>query len=70
MGQGDGEIPPNRARANAVTPFVASPLLPEPNQLRVGHISTLLALVVDGSVHNAAIKLLAPAYSQQEAKAI
>jgi hypothetical protein len=48
---------------------VASPLLPEPNQLKIYHIATLMALAVEGPVQKAAIKLLAPAYSQQEAKA-
>ena len=63
-GQGESEIPPrDLARANAVTVFVASPLFPEPSQLRVDHISALMALAVDGPIHKAAIKLLAPAYS-------
>ena len=34
------------------------------------HITALLARVADGPVHKAAIKLLAPAYSQQEAEAV
>ena len=49
---------------------MGSPSLPEPNLLRVDHIATLLALAVDGPVQKAAFKLLAPAYSQQEAGAI
>jgi hypothetical protein len=57
-------------RANVVTAFMVSPLLPEPNHLRVDYITTLLALAVDGPVHKAAIKLLALAYFQQEAAAI
>jgi hypothetical protein len=61
--QGDDDIPPEMARANAVTAFVASPLLLESNQLRLDHITSLQALAVDGHVHKAAIKLLAPAYS-------
>jgi hypothetical protein len=44
---------------------VTSPLLPEPNQLKVAHISALLALVVDGPAQKAAIKLLAPEYCQK-----
>ena len=56
--------------ANAVTAFVASPLLFEPTQLRLNHITALLALAVDGPVHKVAIKLLAQAYSQQEAETI
>ena len=63
-GQGDNDIPPNMARSNAVTAFVASPLLPEPNKLMVDHITALLALEADGTVHKAAIKLVALAYSQ------
>jgi hypothetical protein len=69
-GQGENEIPPNLARKDAVMAFVASPLLPEPSQLRADHITALLALAVDGLVHKAAIKLLALAYSQLEAKAV
>ncbi len=55
------------ARANAVRVFVASPLLSEPNHLRLDHITTLMALAVGGLVHKAAIKLLAPAYLLREA---
>ncbi len=69
-GQGDNDIPLDSARTNAVTAFVASPLLPEPNLIRVDHNATVLALAIDGSFHNEAVKLLAPAYSQQEAEAI
>jgi hypothetical protein len=43
---------------------VAYPLLPGLSQLRVDHISALLALiVVDGPINKAAINLLALAYS-------
>jgi hypothetical protein len=63
MGLGEGETSPEMARAYTVTAFVVSFLLPEPNQLRVDHISALLALAVDGLVHKTAIILLAPAYS-------
>jgi len=70
-GQRDSDIPPDLENAaNAVTAFVASPLHPEPNQLKVDHVATMLSLAGDGPVHKAAIKLLAPAYSQQEAEAI
>ena len=68
--KGNRRYPPAMARANAVTAFVASPLLPEPTKLGLNLITTLLALAVDGPVHKAVIKLLAPAYSQQEAEAI
>jgi len=49
---------------------MGSPLLLEHKQLRVDHIATLLALAMDGPVQKAAFKLLALAYSQQEAEAI
>ncbi len=68
-GQGDGEIPLDMARANAVTAFVA-PLLLEPNQLKIDHIAPLVALAVERPVNKSAIKLLAPAFSHQEAEAI
>jgi hypothetical protein len=67
---GDNDIPPDMARANAVTAFVTSHLLPEPNHLRLNHITAVLTLAMDGPVHKTAIKLLTPAYSQQEAEAI
>ena len=57
-------------RANAGTALVAVPLLHEPNQLKMDHVTTLLVLAVDGPNHKTAIKLLAPAYPQLEAKAI
>ncbi len=38
---GDAEPP---TRDEAITPFVASPLLPEPDKLTIGHISALMAL--------------------------
>ncbi len=63
-GQEEREISPNLARASAVTAFVASPLLHEPDKLKVDHISAFLALVVDGPIHKEAMKLLAPEYSQ------
>jgi hypothetical protein len=53
-----------------VTAFMGSPLLPEPNQLRMDDIATLLTLAVDGPVRKAIFKLLAPTYYQQEAEAI
>jgi hypothetical protein len=51
-------------RANVVTAFISSPLLPELAQLRVDHIYTLMALAMEGYVQNAAFKLLAPVSSQ------
>jgi len=57
-------------RANAVTAFIGSPLLPNPAQLRVDNIATLLALAVEGPAQKAAFKLFSLAYSQQEAEAI
>ena len=50
--------------ANVVTAFQASPLLPEPDKLRFDHISAHMAMTVDGDAQNAAIRLLAPRYSQ------
>jgi hypothetical protein len=47
-GKEELDISPELARANAVTALVASPLLSEPDRLKVDHISALLALAVDG----------------------
>jgi hypothetical protein len=66
----DAEVPPEVIRANVVTAFICSPLLLELAQLKMDHIATLLALAVEGLVQNAAFKLLALAYSHQEAEAI
>jgi hypothetical protein len=57
-------------RASVVTAFIGSPLLPEPNPLKVDDIATLLALAVSGPVQKVAFKLFTPTYSQQEAEAI
>jgi hypothetical protein len=51
-------------REEAVTAFVASPLLPEPNKLIIGHISALMALaaVAEGPTYKQAVKLLSLEY--------
>ncbi len=63
------EITPEIIRANAVTAFIGSPLIPEPDQLKVDNIATMLSLSVEGPAKKAAFRLFAPAYSQQEAEA-
>jgi hypothetical protein len=57
-------------RADAVSVFLAFPLLSEPNQLRVDHITALLALAVDGNTQKATIKFLAPEHSQRVAEKV
>ncbi len=47
-GQEADVVPPELDRATVVTFFIGSPLLLEPNQLRVDDIATLLALAVEG----------------------
>jgi len=69
-GQEHDVVPPEVYRTNVVAAFMGSPFLPKPNQLRADHIANLLAHGVDGPVQKVAFKLLATAYSQQEAKAI
>ena len=53
-------------RSEAVTAFIASPILLEPNQLRIDQISTLMAFAAadKGEVQKQAIKLLSMAYDQ------
>jgi len=57
-------------RAYAITAFMASPLLPDPDKLRVGHISALFAMAIEGHTQKAAIRLLAPEYSQAVAEKV
>ncbi len=64
------ETSPEMMRANAVTAFIGSPLLPEPYQLRVDNIATLLSLSVEDPAQKVAFRLFAPAYSRQEAEAL
>ncbi len=45
--QEDIELLPDLVRANAVTAFVAYPLLPDPDQLKVDHMSAILAVNVN-----------------------
>ena len=69
-GQADAKVPQELDRADEVTAFIGSPLFLEPAQLRMDNTVALLALAVDGAVQKASFKLLALAYSQQEAEAI
>ncbi len=57
-------------RADAVTAFLASPLLPDPNQLRAYHITALLDMAVDGGAQKATMKVLAPEHSQRVAEKV
>jgi len=50
-------------RATLVITFLSSMLLPEPNQLRVDHITDHLAFAVDMATQRAGIPLLAPEHS-------
>jgi hypothetical protein len=64
------EITPEMLRANAAPAFIGSPLLPEPDRLRVDNIATLLSLSVEVPVQIATLRLLSPTYSQHEVEAI
>ncbi len=48
------------SRSEAVTAFIADPLLPEPGKLIMGHISALMALASaeEGPIYKQAVKLL------------
>jgi hypothetical protein len=56
-------------RSEAVTSFIASPILPEPNQLRIDQISTFVAFAAayNGEVQKKAIKLLSMEYDKAAA---
>jgi hypothetical protein len=67
------ESPPKEAkltREDVVTAFLASPLLPDLDKLRVDHISALMALSVDGDTQKASIRLLAPKQSHTMAEKV
>ncbi len=49
------------SREEQIAAFVANPIIPEPHQVRIDHITFLLALVLGGPMQEAAIKLLMPA---------
>jgi hypothetical protein len=68
-GQEEPDLPTYLTRDEAITTFMGSPILSEPDQLRVDHISALLALAVDGPIQKTAIQFLAPEYSQKAAEA-
>jgi hypothetical protein len=58
------------SRDDAITTFSGSPLFPEPSQLKVDHISTVLAMAVEGGTQKAAMKLTAPSHLVQAATMI
>ena len=57
-------------RAEALAAFLAAPLLPEPDQLRVDHISAPPALLKEGPFQDVAIALLTPGHTPEEAAII
>ncbi len=59
-------------REEAITAFIASPLLPEPENLVIGHISALMALlsVDDGPTRKQAVQLLSMEYDLPTANLI
>ncbi len=70
MENDDDAEPPTRDEA--ITAFVASPLLPEPENLVIGHISALMALmsVDNGPTRKQAAKLLSLEYDLPTANLI
>ena len=61
--QAQGPIPAKTGptRQEEIAAFIANPLMPEPHQVRIDHITILLALVLGGPIQEAAVKLLMPA---------
>jgi hypothetical protein len=70
MGDDTEHTPPTRAEA--VTTFIAEPLLPEPDKLIMGHISALMALAAgdEGSTYKQVVKLLSMEYDPPTANLI
>jgi hypothetical protein len=57
-------------RAEQIAVFVVNPMIPEPHQVKMDHITYLLALVLGGALHEAAGKLIMPAQTLDQAAAI
>ena len=58
------------SEAEVLADFQAAPLLPDPSQLRLDHISALLFFLLEGPSRSAAIILLTPGRSLEEAAVI
>ena len=63
-------LTPQQLREEARTAFLAQPMIPEPKQLELNHISALLALLVEGELGEMVARLLAPQVPKKEAYAI
>jgi len=61
---------PLQLREEARIAFLAQPMLPEPKQLELHHISALLALLVDGEWGATVIRLVAMQVPKKKASAI
>ncbi len=57
-------------REEAYAAFLAAPLLPEPDQLRLEHISARLALLIEGPFQTAAIALITHGRTPEKAAMI
>jgi hypothetical protein len=61
---------PLQIKEEARAAFLKQPVLPEPNQLELNHISTLIALLVEGEWGETVTRLLATSVPKKTASAI
>jgi hypothetical protein len=70
MAQGATLVTTTLTRAEQITAFLQSPMMPGPHQVKLEHITYLLALILGGEVQESAVKLLMPAITPEHALAI
>jgi len=63
-------LSPLRLREEALTAFLAQPMLPKPEHLELNHISALLAILVEGAWGETITQLLATLVLKKKASAI
>ena len=70
MAQGATPVTTTRTRAEQITAFLQNPMMPGPHQVKLEHITYLLALILGGEVQEAVVHLLMPAITPEHALAI
>ncbi len=70
VAQGSTTAPITLTRAEHIAAFLANPMIPGPHQVKLDHITFLLALVLGGAVQEAAIKLLMQPQTPEQASFI
>ena len=70
LAQGATPAASTLTRAEQIASFIANPMMPRPHQVKMDHITFLLALVLEGELQEAAIQLLMQARTPEQASVI